>query len=128
MKTDTNTKKEIVIDASGLSLGRLASQVAYHLMGKNNPEYQRHNLNAANIVLVKNAEKVKFTGNKLQQKMYFRHSGYPGGLKKEVLSKLIEKKGIEEVIKKSVYGMLPKNKLRRSMMKNLKIYKGEVNA
>ncbi len=124
-KEKTTTKNQIVIDADGLSLGRLASQVAFYLMGKNNPEYERHNLNAANQVIVKNAEKIKFTGNKLTQKIYFRHSGYPGGLKKEVLGKLIEKKGVAEVVKRAVYGMLPKNKLRREMMKNLKIYKGE---
>ncbi len=120
--TKDNIKK---IDAKGKSLGRVATQVAFYLMGKDNPSFQRHNNDAGNIVYVYNSDFVKITGNKLKQKVYFRHSGYPGGIKSEVLEDMMEKDS-REVLKKAIYGMLPKNKLRPEMLKRLKIYNEEI--
>lgn len=107
------------IDASGKSLGRLASEVAMHLMGKHNPAFRR-NIIAGPRVRVVNLRRVRFTGRKLLQKTYYRHTGYIGHLKEEKLRMLWEKKPAE-VLRRAVSGMLPKNKLRRRMLKRLEI-------
>jgi len=110
------------IDASGQVLGRLATRIASLLMGKHKTMYERH-LDTGDIVVVFNAEKIVVTGKKAEQKMYYRHSGYPGGLKTESYEQLIEKHP-ERVIEHAVRGMLPQNKLRARMMKRLRIYAG----
>ena len=111
---------EHTIDAADKSLGRVATQAAVFLMGKDNPTFRR---NVAPNVKVKilNASKAKISQKKMQEKTYQSYSGYPGGRKVINMEKLIEKKGYEEVFKKAVYGMLPGNKLRKVMMKNLTI-------
>lgn len=111
-----------VIDAEGKVLGRLASRVAEILMGKHKPIYTP-NVDTGDFVVIINAGKIKVTGKKLLDKVYYRHSGYLGGLKKETLFSLISRKP-EVVIKLAVKGMLPKNNLGRKMIKKLKIYKG----
>lgn len=127
MKTFTAKQKDIirewyVVDASQQPLGRLASQVAVLLKGKHKPIYTPH-LDTGDFVIIVNAEKVKVTGKKVEQKTYYRHSGYLGGLKQQSLAELISKKP-EEVIYKAVYGMLPHNRLGRKMIKKLKVYAG----
>jgi len=112
--------KEHTIDAAGRSLGRVASEVAVVLMGKNLSDFVKHLPGEAKVTVI-NAAQVKVTGAKLEQKDYIRYTGYPGGLRKRTLTELITKKGYEEVIRKAVRGMLPPNKLRPIMMKNLKV-------
>ncbi len=107
------------IDAAGKATGRLATQVALLLRGKNKPEFQPH-VDAGNIVEISNIGKLKFTGNKLAQKKYHHYSGYPGGLKTVPMNKIYEEKPAE-ILKKAVWNMLPKNKLRKEMIKRLKI-------
>ena len=115
-------KREIQkIDATGISLGRLATQIAMILQGKNKPEYQPH-LDNGDMVVVSNISKVKITGKKLEQKKYYRHSGYPGGLKETKMQDLFEKNPAE-ILKKAVFSMLPKNRVRANMIKRLKITK-----
>ncbi len=126
-KTSVAKKEKIkrnwyVVDAEGKILGRLASKVAGILMGKNKPIYTP-NVDTGDFVIVINADKIKVTGKKLVDKIYYKHSGYLGGLKKETLFSLINRKP-EFVIKHAVWGMLPKNKLGRQMIKKLKIYRG----
>ena len=116
------TRKWYIVDAEGKTLGRLAAGVAEVLSGKNKPTYTPH-VDTGDFVIVINAEKVKMTGNKLQQKTYERYSGYPGGLRVVNARTLLASKP-EEVIKLSVRGMLPKNALGRKMLKKLKVYKG----
>ncbi len=121
-------KKELVekdwflVDAENLILGRLASEIAKILRGKNKPIFTPH-VDTGDFVVVVNAEKIAVTGNKMSDKMYHHHTGYPGGIKSISLEKLLEKRP-EEVIKKAVWGMLPKNSLGRKMITKLKIYKG----
>jgi large subunit ribosomal protein L13 len=121
-------KKELVekswflIDAENVVLGRLASEIAKILRGKKKPIFSPH-IDTGDFVVVVNAEKIAVTGNKLSDKKYYHHTGYPGGIKSISLEKLLFKKP-EEVIKKAVWGMLPKNSLGRNMIKKLKIYKG----
>jgi len=115
-------KKWHVIDADGLVLGRLASHVAAVLRGKNKPIFTQH-VDTGDFVVVVNAEKVKLTGKKLTDKVYYHHSGYPGGLKAVTAGKLLNEKPTE-VLKKAVKGMLPKNPLGRSMITKLKVYAG----
>ncbi|MCD6451828.1 MAG: 50S ribosomal protein L13 [Acidobacteria bacterium] len=115
-------KKWYLIDAEGKALGRLASTIATILMGKNKPSYTPF-IDMGDYVVVINAEKVKLTGNKLNKKVYRRHSGYPGGLK-EILAKDLLAKSPEKLIRLAVWGMLPKNKLRKVRIKKLKIYAG----
>ena len=115
-------KKWHVIDADGLVLGRLASHVAAVLRGKNKPIFTPH-VDTGDFVVVVNAEKVKLTGKKLTDKVYYHHSGYPGGLKAVTAGKLLNEKPTE-VLKKAVKGMLPKNPLGRSMITKLKVYAG----
>jgi large subunit ribosomal protein L13 len=114
-----------VIDASGKILGRLATQVAGLLMGKHKPIFSR-NLDSGDFVVITNADKVRVTGNKTKQKLYYRHSGYPGGLKSISLEKLLETNPTR-VIEHAVRGMLPHNRLRASMMKRLRVYAGEAH-
>ena len=111
-----------VVDASDQVLGRLASQVAMRLRGKHKPIFTPH-MDTGDFIIVVNAEKVKLTGRKLDQKMYWRHSGYPGGIRGTTARRLMEQKP-EEVIRKAVRGMLPKNRLGRKLLKKLKVYAG----
>ena len=115
-------KKWYVVDAEGQTLGRLASEVAAILRGKNKP-YYTPNIDTGDFVIVINAEKIKLTGKKLTDKYYYRHSGYPGGLKATQYKDLIATKP-ELVIEKAVKGMLPKGKLGRAQGKKLKVYAG----
>ncbi len=115
-------KKWYVIDAEGQTLGRLASEVASILRGKNKPCYTP-NIDTGDFVIVINAEKIVLTGKKLTDKYYYRHSGYPGGLKATQYKDLIATKP-ELVIEKAVKGMLPKGKLGRAQGKKLKVYAG----
>ncbi|MEX2010289.1 MAG: 50S ribosomal protein L13 [Parcubacteria group bacterium] len=108
------------LDASGKKPGRLATEVAVLLMGKNRVDYSRNKIPDITVE-VTGASKLSIDEKKKEQKRYSRHSGYPGGLKRETVAKVIEKKGAKEILKKAVYGMLPKNKLRPQMMKRLTI-------
>ena len=121
-KTDLE-KKWLLLDATDKTLGRLSAKISSILMGKNKAQYTPHN-DLGDYIVVINAEKVKVTGNKDIQKKYYRHSGYPGGLKSSSFSEIIEKSP-EDIILKAVKGMLPKNKLSNSMISKLKVYKGE---
>ena len=121
-KKDDIEKKWWVINADGKILGRLATRVAVLLRGKNKPQFSNF-LDTGDFVIVINAEKVTVTGRKLAKKEYYSHSQYPGGLKTEVLEDLLARKP-EEVIKRAVWGMIPKNKLGRSVYKKLKVYRG----
>jgi len=121
-KTDINSRW-VVIDANGAILGRLASNVASRLRGKNNPLFTPH-VDTGESVIVINAEKISLTGRKLEQKIYYRHSGYTGGLNEITAKKLLEKKP-EDIIRFAVKGMLPKNKLGAALYKKLKVYAGD---
>jgi large subunit ribosomal protein L13 len=121
-KKDDIEKKWWLVDADGKVLGRLATEVAELLRGKKKPQFTSH-LDTGDFVVVINAEKVKVTGRKLDQKTYYSHSQYPGGLKEEKLKDLLNRKP-EEVIKRAVWGMIPKGKLGRSVYKKLKVYRG----
>lgn len=112
-----------MIDVKDKVLGRVAGEIAHLLMGKNSPYFVR-NLDCGNYVVVVNAEKVKVTGKKEDNKNYYRHSGYPGGFKKETLRELRARKP-EEIIRHAVSGMLPQNKLRDLMLKRLFVFAGE---
>jgi large subunit ribosomal protein L13 len=122
-KDSDNKNKWWVVDAEGAILGRLASQVAAALRGKNNPLYTPH-ADLGDSVVVINAEKIVLTGRKMDQKNYYRHSGYIGGLKTITAKKLIEKRP-EDVVRFAVKGMLPKNSLGRRLFKKLKVYAGD---
>lgn len=121
-KPEDITREWFVVDAEDQILGRLATQIAHRLRGKHKPEFAPHVDNGDFIVVV-NCEKIKVTGNKMADKMYYRHTGYPGGLKEANLETMLEKKP-EDVIRKAVQGMLPKNRLGRAIMKKLKICVG----
>ena len=121
-KTDLE-KKWLLLDATDMTLGRLSAKISSILMGKNKAQYTPHN-DLGDYIVVINAEKVNVTGNKDIQKKYYRHSGYPGGLKSSSFSEIIEKNP-EDIILKAVKGMLPKNKLSNSMISKLKVYKGD---
>jgi len=127
MKTYTAKPGEIerswyVVDAESKTLGRLATQIADVLRGKGKPVYTAH-VDTGDFVIVVNAEKIHVTGQKLDQKMYYRHSGYPGGLRTRTLREQLERRP-EEVIRKAVRGMLPKNRLAAAQLKKLKVYAG----
>jgi large subunit ribosomal protein L13 len=122
-KTSDIKREWHVIDASGQVLGKVATQAANWLMGKHKPLFSRH-LDTGDYVVVINAEKVHVTGAKLKQKMYYRHSGYPGGLKSVSLERVLETNPAR-VIEHAVKGMLPHNRLEAQMMKRLKVYAGE---
>ena len=111
-----------VVDAEGQILGRLATQIADRLRGKGKPGYTPH-VDTGDFVVVVNADKIAVTGTKLDSKMYYRHSGYPGGLKQRSLREQLERRPTE-VIRKAVKGMLPKNKLANQQITKLKIYVG----
>lgn len=115
-------KKWYIIDAEDKVLGRLASEIAMILMGKNKATYTPH-IDTGDYVIVINAEKIKMTGNKLDQKTYVYHTGYPGG-RKEIPYKRILKEHPERVLEHAVKGMLPKSSLGRNMMKKLRVYEG----
>ncbi len=118
----TIDRKWYVVDAEGMTLGRLASEVAKVLRGKNKPIFTPH-MDTGDYVIVVNAEKVKVTGKKLDQKMYYHHSGYVGGLKETTLKEKLAKKP-EQVIELAVKGMLPKGPLGRQMYRKLFVYAG----
>jgi len=124
-KSSDNPQKWYVVDANGAVLGRLASQVAHRLRGKHNPNFTPH-ADTGDWVIVINAEKIVLTGRKMDQKMYYRHSGYIGGLKQMTAKELMEKKP-EELVRFAVKGMLPKNKLGRRLFKKLKVYTGNAH-
>ncbi len=113
-------QKWYLIDAKGLTLGRLSTRVAEILMGKHKPSYSP-NIITGDVVIITNCAKIKVTGNKLTDKFYYRHSGYPGGIKETSLAEMLQKHP-NRVIEHAVAGMLPKNKLRDGMLKNLKVY------
>ena len=121
-KKEEMEKKWLLVNADGKILGRLATEVSVLLRGKNKPEFAPF-VDMGDFVIVINAEKIKVTGNKLDQKKYYSHSGYPGGIKEKTLKDLMEKKP-EDVIRKAVWGMIPKNKLGRAVFKKLKVYRG----
>ncbi|MDY6907941.1 MAG: 50S ribosomal protein L13 [Chloroflexota bacterium] len=130
MKTFVAKKEDIdpqwhVIDASGRTLGRLATEVAVLIRGKHKPTFSPH-LNTGDYVVVINAAKVRVTGRKAQQKMYRRHSGYPGGLKETTYAQMMATHPTR-VIEHAVRGMLPHNRLGREMMKRLKVYAGDAH-
>src|SRR5246500_4617394 len=111
-----------IVDAEGLTLGRLATRIADTLRGKLKPQYTPH-VDTGDFVVVVNAEKVAVTGKKLDTKLYYRHSGYPGGLRTRTLREQLERRPTE-VLRKAVKGMLPKNRLARQQIKKLQIYAG----
>src|SRR5919112_6654569 len=115
-------RKWLLVDAEGKTLGRLASEIARLLRGKGKPHYTPH-VDTGDFVIVVNAEKVHVTGNKLDQKRYYRHSGYPGGLRSRSLREQLDRRP-EEVLRKAVKGMLPRNRLARQQITKLKIYAG----
>ena len=118
----TRERNWLVVDATGQTLGRLATQIADTLRGKRKPEYTPH-CDVGDFVIVVNAEKVSVSGDKLAQKRYYRHSGYPGGLRSRTLADMLERRP-EEVIRHAVSGMLPRNRLGRQQLRKLKIYAG----
>ena len=127
MKTFSAKSAEIdqnwlIVDAEGQTLGRMATAIATRLRGKHKPEFTPH-VDTGDYVVVVNAEKVRVSGNKSKDKMYYSHSGYPGGLKSIPFEKLIDKSP-EKIVKLAVKGMLPKTPLGRSMFKKLKVYAG----
>ncbi len=121
-KPETVERKWYVVDATGMSLGRLASQVASVLRGKNKPTFTPH-VDAGDYVIVINTDQVVLTGKKLLQKKYYRHSGYAGHLKEISYKTLMEEKS-DFVVYRAVKGMLPKNSLGNAMLKKLRVYKG----
>jgi large subunit ribosomal protein L13 len=121
-KEDDIQRDWLVVDAAGQTLGRLASEVARLLRGKHKPSYSP-STDVGDYVVVINAEKVEVTGRKLDQKTYYRHSGYPGGLKAITLRELLRRRPTR-VIKYAVRGMLPRNRLGRRVFKKLKVYAG----
>ncbi len=127
MKTYTLKAKEVerrwhVVDAEGRLLGRLASEVAQLLRGKHRPTFTPH-MDNGDFVIIVNAAKIKVTGDKLQQKTYYRHTGYPGGLKETTLARMLETHP-ERVLQSAVKGMLPHNRLSRQILRHLKVYGG----
>ena len=115
-------KRWYLVDATGKRVGRLASEIARILRGKNKPIYTPH-VDTGDFVVVVNAEKVVFTGGKWEKKIYYHHTGYPGGIKSIKAKDLLKKKP-EEILRKAVKGMLPKNPLGRKMLKKLKVFAG----
>ena len=112
----------LLVDAEGQTLGRLATQIADALRGKRKPTYTPH-IDVGDFVIVVNAEQIQVTGNKRQDKRYYRHSGYPGGLKSRTLQEMLDRRP-EEVIRRAVKGMLPRNRLGRKQLTKLKVYAG----
>ena len=130
MKTFMLKKEEVehkwyVIDAEGKTLGKVAALAAHVLRGKNKPTYTPHVACGDNVIII-NAEKVKLTGNKLEDKMYYNHSGYPGGLRERNAKTMIEKYPVE-MMERAVKGMLPKNRLGRQIYRHLFVYEGSAH-
>ena len=125
-KKEEVTRNWYEIDAEGKILGKVAAEIAVRLMGKNKPSYTPH-VDGGDFVVVTNAEKIAVTGKKLTDKKYYRHSGYPGGLKVRSLQEMLEKQPTE-VIRKAVERMLPKNKLGSQMIGRLKVFVGNEHA
>lgn len=121
-KRSDNQEKWCVIDAQDKVLGRVASQVAYRIRGKHNPLYTPH-VDTGDWVIIINADKVRLTGNKWQDKKYYRHSGYMGGLREATAKELLEKQP-EDLLRNAVKGMLPKNRLGRKLNRKLFVYAG----
>lgn len=121
-KPDQVERKWYLVDASDKTLGRLATKVADILRGKHKPSFTPH-IDTGDFVIIINAEKIKLTGKKWDQKKYYRHSGYPGGIKETTYKELVKKKP-ELIIEKAVKGMIPHNKLGRQVIKKLKVYAG----
>jgi len=126
-KTKSARKEDVVrnwhiIDADGMVVGRLATKIADVLRGKDKPSFTPH-VDTGDYVVVINAEKIRFTGNKMKQKVYQRYSGYPGGQKERTAEEMLAKKPIA-ILEKAVRGMLPKNKLGRAVFKKLYVYEG----
>ena len=122
MRAEDVQRSWLVVDADGQTLGRLATEIARRLRGKHKAEYTPH-VDTGDYVIVVNADKVRVTGNKTTDKMYYRHSGYPGGIKSISFAHL-QQKHPEQIIEKAVKGMLPRNRLGRSMFRKLKVYAG----
>lgn len=127
MKTQFAKKGDIdrkwyVVDAKDAVLGKLATKVATYLRGKNKPVFTP-NVDTGDFIIVINADKIRLTGKKVTDKVYYHHSGYIGGIKAQTAKELLEKKP-ETIIEKAVWGMLPKNRLGRTMIKKLKVYRG----
>jgi len=127
MKTQFATRDDVerkwyLVDAEDAILGRLATKIATYLRGKNKAIFTPH-IDTGDFIIVVNADRVKLTGKKLEDKIYYRHSGYPGGLKAETAKDRLRRKP-EEVIIDAVWGMLPKGRLGRAMIKKLKVYRG----
>lgn len=127
MKTYTPTPEDlshdwVVVDATDKILGRLATEISRRLRGKHKPEFSNH-MDNGDFVVVVNADKIKVTGRKMEQKRYYKHTGYPGGIKSKSLAEMMAKKP-ENVLMLAVRGMLPKNRLARKQLKKLKIYAG----
>ena len=112
----------LVVDAEGQTLGRLATRIADALRGKRKPEYTPH-CDVGDFIVVVNAEKIAVTGDKLKSKRYYRHSGYPGGIRSRTLEEMLDRKP-ENVIRRAVKGMLPRNKMARKQLLKLKVYSG----
>lgn len=121
-KADEVERRWWLVDAEGKTLGRLATQIADTLRGKNKPQYTPH-VDTGDFVVVVNAEKIAVSGKKLDEKLYYRHSGYPGGLKQRTLREQLDRRPTE-VIRKAVKGMLPRNKLANRQITKLKVYAG----
>ncbi len=115
----------VVVDAAGQTVGRLATQVASVLRGKHKPDFTPHQA-GGDFVIIVNAEKVVFSGNKLDQKVYTRYTGYQGGLKSTTAREMLDKHP-ERVLERAVWGMLPKNRLGRKLIRRLKVYAGEAH-
>jgi large subunit ribosomal protein L13 len=118
----TRERNWLVVDATGQTLGRLATQLADTLRGKRKPEYTPH-VDVGDFVIVVNAEKIAVSGNKRAEKLYYRHSGYPSGLRTRTLEEMLARRP-EEVIRRAVKGMLPRNRLGRAQLRKLKVYAG----
>lgn len=121
-KKDDIDRKWYVIDAKNAILGKLATKVATYLRGKNKPVFTP-NVDTGDFIIVINADKVRLTGNKINDKVYYHHTTYIGGIKAETAKELFEKKP-EQIIEKAVWGMLPKNRLGKMQIKKLKVYRG----
>ena len=121
-KAENVDRKWLLVDAAGLTLGRLASEVAHRLRGKHKPEYTPH-VDTGDYIVIINAEKVRVTGNKQEGKIYYRHTGYPGGIKQTSFKEMIERRP-ERVLEIAIRGMLPKNPLGRDVLRKLKVYAG----
>jgi len=127
MKTQSIRPQDVrrnwfVVDAEGKTLGRIATQIALRLRGKHKPEYTPH-VDAGDYIVVVNAEKIQVSGNKSTDKLYYRHTGYPGGIRQTSFQRLQETHP-ERIVEKAVKGMLPRNPLGRAMFKKLKVYAG----